>query len=230
MSTIKDEYQNGDPYEVDFSDYFHKERLRNTLDILKDVSHNSKVLDVGCGRGYFTKHFVVNGNKVLGIDYSKNAIEFAQNNFGNESLLFEVLDVVDLIEKKDEFDVVIANNLIEHIENPNAFLRECHRILKPDGFLIISTPNLYSFRNIISIIFKKSVKYRHSNHVCEYSRSQIKKFFQKNDFKLVKIVSQFQIKRTNGIIVLLFNIVNWFLAFLHFNFLCATNFYLVKKK
>ena len=63
----------------------------------------------------------------------------------NEKLPFE----------DDTFDVVHANQLIEHLSDTDMFIKEVYRILKASGYLIISTPNLASFHNIICLLFGK---------------------------------------------------------------------------
>ncbi|MCC5951533.1 MAG: methyltransferase domain-containing protein [Acidimicrobiia bacterium] len=51
----------------------------------------------------------------------------------------------------DSFDLLTAVEVIEHLENPRHFARECSRLLKPNGILILTTPNIESFRSLISL-------------------------------------------------------------------------------
>src|SRR5690606_23118341 len=103
----KDEYSKGDPYNVDYNNYFHSERLKNTLKILKKITSNSKILDVGCGKGHFTKEFALKNNKVLGVDYSQTAINYANKNFSNKKVKFEKKDASELIKLKEKYDVIV---------------------------------------------------------------------------------------------------------------------------
>ena len=63
------------------------------------------------------------------------------------------------------FDTIIAGELIEHLENPSAFLRGCHKVLKDCGRLLITTPNPYHWSTVIGNLFfiKSGITYEHIN-------------------------------------------------------------------
>jgi SAM-dependent methyltransferase len=99
-----------------------------------------KMLDVGCGQGFYVKQAIDQGIDAYGIDISRHALENA---------LAEVKDritfgsITEIPFADEEFDVVTAFDVIEHI-NPKDTLNmiwEIRRVLKPDGIIIITTPN-----------------------------------------------------------------------------------------
>ena len=116
------------------------------LQLCKYLSHRfkmkrgDKLLDIGCGRGDFLKGFKDLGLDVCGLDYEKSHsqilkdIEIKCSNI--ESDLFHFDDNV--------FDVIFSKSVIEHLFNPENFMRECYRILKPEGRIIIMTPDWIS--------------------------------------------------------------------------------------
>ncbi len=104
------------------------------------MNRGDKLLDVGCGRGDFLKGFKDLELDVCGLDNEKSHsqilkdIEVRYANIENESFPFE----------SHIFDVVFSKSVIEHLFDPENFMRECYRILKPGGRIIIMTPDWIS--------------------------------------------------------------------------------------
>ena len=104
---------------------------------LRCSNKTKKILEVGCGLGYLTYSLKKSNHEVLGIDISKNAIEFAKGQFGN---YYVNVDLKDL-DANEKFDLIIATELIEHLPNPLQFLEMCKKHLKNDGTILLTTPN-----------------------------------------------------------------------------------------
>jgi len=116
-------------------------------EILKQISWKSKkVLDVGCGTGFFAFNAAKKGANVLGIDYSKDAIDEAQARYKHKNLRFKVSDVKKIHEK---FDVIVSNGTLEHMDNPLKILELFKLCLKPKGKIIITCPNWTNLRGYI---------------------------------------------------------------------------------
>lgn len=77
-------------------------------------------------------------SKIYGIDHSPKLIEFLAKRF--PKVKYEVGEVMDLRFFSGTVDYISAGELIEHLDDPKAFVKECMRILKPGGWLAISTP------------------------------------------------------------------------------------------
>ncbi|MBP1152821.1 SAM-dependent methyltransferase [Methylocaldum sp. RMAD-M] len=107
---------------------------------LQPGDKDSKVLDVGCGNGYFLQIAKLIGRHVTGIDVDSAAVENAKK-LGVDA--FEG-SLYRMPFENDSFDVVTMNHVIEHLHDPLAALGEIRRILKPGGMLWIGTPNLNS--------------------------------------------------------------------------------------
>ncbi|WP_411343922.1 methyltransferase domain-containing protein [Paenibacillus sp. WLX1005] len=122
----------------------HKQRYHAILDFVK----NKKVLDAACGEGYGTNLIAQHAEFVSGIDISEDSITWARNAYQSNNIEFHVSDIQTLPLEDHSVDVVISFETIEHvdIEAQKRFLQEIKRVLKPDGVLIMSTPDkrLYS--------------------------------------------------------------------------------------
>lgn len=105
------------------------------------------VLDAACGAGYGSAILAEYAKLVIGIDIDHETIEQAKNNYHRSNIIFREMSITSMDFREDEFDAIISFETIEHIseEDQHAFLKDTVRILKNDGFLAISTPDLDSF-------------------------------------------------------------------------------------
>ena len=110
-----------------------------TNEILTELNWNSKkILDVGCGTGYFSYKSAKKGADVLGIDFSTKAIEIAQTKYQHSHLKYQQMNVKKI---KDKYDVIVSIGTLEHMDNPLQILKLFKRHLNPKGKIIITSPN-----------------------------------------------------------------------------------------
>ena len=100
-----------------------------------------KVLDVGCATGFFLDVASSAGWEVHGVELSEYAAEVARGRFG-EHVFKGTLEQAGYPD--ESFDVVTLFDLLEHVPDPRLFLREVRRLLRPDGILLIVTPDITS--------------------------------------------------------------------------------------
>lgn len=111
------------------------ERLARVLPNAPDA----EVLELGAGAGALSQRLADAGYRVQASDL------FDSNFTPRDTIPFVALDLNrSFSEDLDQhrFDAIVALELIEHLENPHHFFRECRRLLGPDGWLVVSTPNL----------------------------------------------------------------------------------------
>jgi 2-polyprenyl-3-methyl-5-hydroxy-6-metoxy-1,4-benzoquinol methylase len=111
--------------------------IEDAMNKLFSDCHGLKILDAGCGNGYFTKWLAERGANVLGIDGSEKLLKIAKEK--NPGLKFELKDLSQITDfSSQEFDVYLANMLLMHVSGIDTLLAEARRILKPEGKLIFS--------------------------------------------------------------------------------------------
>lgn len=105
-----------------------------------------KVLDFGCGEGALTQRLIDLGYEVVSTDIDEKNFK-ASGKF--EKIDFNSIEELSNLKTKYSkyFDVVISSEVIEHIENLDFYLKTIAELLKEDGFLIITTPNISSWRS-----------------------------------------------------------------------------------
>ncbi len=149
------------------------------LDMAKDCK-KGKVLDIGCGTGVNAVHLDSMGFEVTGIDLSKTAIEkFTERGFSGL-----VHDITSNIPFEDNsFEMVFASEVIEHLDDVNAFLSEIQRVLKPEGCLILSTPNsvFWAYR-LLTMLGKSPSEFQHPGHLRFFSPRLLNRSLQGTGF------------------------------------------------
>ena len=105
------------------------------------LARGKRVLDAGCGAGYGSAELADVAERVTGIDIAPEAVEYARAHYALHNVAFEQASCTQLPFADGAFDLVVAFEVIEHLEKWRAFLQEVRRVLAPAGQLIVSTPN-----------------------------------------------------------------------------------------
>jgi 2-polyprenyl-3-methyl-5-hydroxy-6-metoxy-1,4-benzoquinol methylase len=127
-------------YDLDWWDIAHRS-------VYKDFIHSylkkdsGRLLDVGCGLGFFVKSVLTSKPKweVVGYEISKQAVAFANNQNGLKSVYAGLVQNSNL--QTDSFDIITLWDVIEHIPKPHSLLTYLFSLLKPGGILFLQTPN-----------------------------------------------------------------------------------------
>lgn len=121
---------------------------------------NKAVLDAGCGAGYGCNLLATVAKKVIGIDYSQEAIDYAKKHYSHSNFKFRTMNLLALDFNDDTFDLVTCFEVIEHIREDHMLLKKISHILKPNGVLVISTPN-----QLTDHLHMKSINTKYLPHV-----------------------------------------------------------------
>ena len=170
------------PENIDYLDvtYSENEKPRtsfpfNLAERISDrfnLTANSKILDVGCGRCEVLDAFGQLGFDISGVDASERIRGFAPTSISK----LEILDFSkeDLPFENDEFDVVFTKSVIEHISDPTHLMKEIRRILRPGGIFISLTPEWAS---------QMKTFYDDPTHVHPYQPKGLKDLLILSEFK-----------------------------------------------
>ena len=124
----------------------------NRSGILKLLEANScaRFIDLGCADGIFTlaAASAVGTKAIYGADLE---VSGATREKGIEVAVLDVNQPLHTY-PDDSFDVVVTNQVIEHLSNTDLFVKEIFRILRPGGYAIVSTPNLASWHNVVFLV------------------------------------------------------------------------------
>ncbi len=122
--------------------YYVFQQHINRYHFASNLAKNKVVLDIACGTGYGSYYLIKNGaKKVVGLDISEEAINYAKNNYKNLNLTFITGDSKKLPFKNEHFDIIVSFETIEHVNEYKKFLNECKRVLNEEGVFVCSTPN-----------------------------------------------------------------------------------------
>lgn len=116
------------------------------------IGRGKRVLDLGCRSGALTRHFL-EGNSVVGLDVDGTALEKARA-LGIEPVQANVEEPLPFAD--GSFDAVVAGELFEHLQFPDALVTEIRRVLGPGGVLVGSVPNAFRVQSRLRFLQGKA--------------------------------------------------------------------------
>lgn len=130
-----------DRWEIEINKKETEKRIKVIFDELLDGIDlkNKKVLDAGCGLGFFSKKMYQRGALVTGIDIGEKLVKITRKKVPAGE--FRVGNVLNIPFGDGKFDIVLCTEVIEHTKNPKKAISELFRVTKKGGLIIITTPN-----------------------------------------------------------------------------------------
>lgn len=121
----------------------------NRYSFAADFVNGKVVLDIACGEGYGANYLANIAKYVIGIDIDKETIEYASRKYKRTNLTFNASSATTIPLESSSVDVITSFETLEHLVEQNEMLKEFKRVLKPNGVLIISSPekSIYSERD-----------------------------------------------------------------------------------
>jgi len=155
-------------------------KLEKTLFAVKQPRADSvpSILDIGCATGALLAALRDKGWRVTGVEISPSAI-YAKN---ERKLDVRNIPLEENIFPDNSFDVILASHLIEHLNEPKTFLEETYRILKNNGSIFITTPDISGFQ---SLLFGSRWRSAIFDHLYLFSRRTLSKMLKTVGFKVI---------------------------------------------
>ena len=155
------------------------------------------VLDIGCGEGTIGKVLKENFKNeisIIGCDISNTALKIASNYY---SKVFKIDIETEKFPEEfytHKFDCIVLLELLEHLFRPENALRQCHKILKEDGFLIASFPNIAWYKYRIEILkghFPTDYLFGSGDHIQQFTLHSFLRLLRENGFSAVELDGNF---------------------------------------
>lgn len=154
-------------------------------DVLNKLSKHKRLLDIGCGNGFFLKEALKLGfREVYGIEPSKDAVRNLVSGVYKKNIIGNIFKKGQF--KKDFFDVICFFQVFDHLLNPNNFLTNCNYILKPGGYILAIMHNVDSLQ--ARILGERSPIFD-IQHIYLFNKKNIRRIFENNSFIVEKVIS-----------------------------------------
>jgi len=124
-----------------------------------------RVLDAACGEGYGSALLAGTASAVTGVDLSTESVEHARRRYRAANLDFQVANCLDLPFEAEHFDCIVSFETLEHLADHEGLLREFRRVLRPGGFLLLSSPD--------RAVYSDKLQNRNEFHVRELYRDEL---------------------------------------------------------
>ena len=170
----------------EFNRWKQESKAETYIKKLNQKQASGKFLDIGCATGYMINKINQDSDwEVYGVELSKNPAEFARNVLGLKNVTHG--DLFSANYPDNFFDAINISDVLEHVPNPLEFLTECHRVLKPDGYILLGVPNGYNdSRGLIKYYNKYQQAGCHaSGHVYFFQIKTFHYLFEKIGFDIV---------------------------------------------
>lgn len=187
----EDYWRSDNPKQHGYADYQREAALylktyRRRMPLVRRwLPQQARVLDVGCAAGYFLQVIQQLGCDVYGVEVSAPIAKAAIAALGQDRVHVGMLDeaVTALPLADGSFDLVTLWDVIEHVPTPQDVLRTVHRLLKPDGKLLLETQNVASLW--ARLLGRRWHHYKHAEHLYHFDPDTISRLLQGCGFKVL---------------------------------------------
>ena len=131
--------------------YVERQRIK-TIIKLAQASREDRIIDIGCGEGYLLS-LLPQTKQIVGLDISKIALVKAKKRLEGKTYIELIYATAQNTPFADNsFDKIVCSELLEHVPDPKAVIKEINRILNKKGKAVISVPDEQRIQNIVRVI------------------------------------------------------------------------------
>jgi SAM-dependent methyltransferase len=179
-------YKNSDTYPeediekpTDIYEYYMKSKIL--------LNSNSKILEIGCGNGRFLSRLYKLGHiNVFGVEPSKNAVLAFPKVVDKSKIIIDFFK--DGQFKRNSFDVVVFFQVLDHVIDPNKFIKNVYRVLKPGGQVLAIVHNSYSWS---AKLFGEKSPIFDIQYIYLFDKKNLRQIFKNNGFKINSVFPTF---------------------------------------
>jgi SAM-dependent methyltransferase len=153
--------------------------FHRAANLLQQHRREGRLLDVGAGFGFFLVEMKKRGWDITGVEISQKAMDYAKDILG---LIIHPGPLEKANFSNNYFDAVTGFYVIEHLPDPISFLKECHRILKPGGLLLLRYPHTTPVKNLLKLFGMKNHLYDLPAHLSDFSPEMIQRCLERIGF------------------------------------------------
>jgi 2-polyprenyl-3-methyl-5-hydroxy-6-metoxy-1,4-benzoquinol methylase len=165
----------------DYLSHLTKKRYHELLDKFEPYRKTNRLIDVGCGIGYFLEVAMERGWEVYGTEFTQEAVQICSN----KGIKME-LGVLDPNKYTAEsFDIITSFEVIEHINDPRDEIQRFNRVLRSGGLVYVTTPN---FNSLLRYRLKSAYNVIcYPEHLSYYTPKTIKKLFRSFGYEVIRV-------------------------------------------
>jgi 2-polyprenyl-3-methyl-5-hydroxy-6-metoxy-1,4-benzoquinol methylase len=153
--------------------------------IRKYTPENVSLLDYGSGPGFLIKHLLRNKVEVTALEFSPDSLLKIKSNYDGQKGFMGAYSIGELNLKNTKFDVVTLIEVIEHLDDHYLDLTfsNIHRLLKPNGYLIITTPNDEDLSKSYICCPETNELFHRWQHIRSWNQEMLRVFLERKGFK-----------------------------------------------
>ncbi len=162
----------------------HPVRLKTFQFLRAHLSHDHRVLDLGCGSGDLSAQMASHVHRVVALDHNPSLIEVAKKNHSQDNLEFQCAEANDYLSSNhDAFDVLVLSHVLEHLDEPEAFLSGYKLFFR---YFYLEVPDLERTPlNTYRHQLKVRLQYSDNDHIWEFDRDDMQELIRKCNLKVV---------------------------------------------
>jgi SAM-dependent methyltransferase len=187
-----------------------------------------RVLEIGCASGQTLSYLKSRGTELtVGVEISPEVAKFAEKRPEVDKVIVGSIEDIELDYPEDYFDLIIVGFVIEHVSNPWSVMKKLHSLLRKDGQLIGSLPNVRHISVIFPLVFFGRWEYVKEGimdwtHLRFFAKSTIVDLIRETGFEIRRIDAELSDRKSRLANLVTLNILRNFLSF-------AYNFSVAKK-
>jgi 2-polyprenyl-3-methyl-5-hydroxy-6-metoxy-1,4-benzoquinol methylase len=192
-------YYDAKGYSVEYSpdEIIHKEIPAFEIEYYSGQNTGS-ILDIGCGEGFVLDFFHKKGWNVTGLDFSHDGVSRHFPHLKEKVIKGDVFNSLEnLMESQAKFDLIVCNNVLEHVLDPISFLKKFKSLCHANTLIRIQVPNDFSWYQDVLIrkgIVTKEYWVAPPGHLNYFNKDNLKQFLKSFEYNLVDLLGDFPIE------------------------------------